>query len=226
VPNAGSQATASSEGIQDHAHGHAFRDALRLLFILVKAGNDLTSPHDGWDRVCIGEKRVLAIDFWLRYPDYLADELLDLYEATGDVTALEAAEQIFENDEPDVRIVKMIKWRRGAFDDLQTSLSILRYRGLARSMKRKLPHGFQYEFITGPAARDFIAEALRAQPALAWYDTQTDLALRIAEGKSGTALKGIHYTDEVYAGTPYGAPIPSIRDRVLDRLRSITGEAA
>src|SRR5690606_3620578 len=101
--------------------------------ILVHGSESLEQPTDGWDQVFLGEKRALAIDFWIRYPDYLADQLLSIYLRTQDNSMFEAAEQIFDKDEPDVRIVRMIRWRRGAFDDLQTSLSVLSYRGLART---------------------------------------------------------------------------------------------
>jgi hypothetical protein len=47
------------------------------------------------------------------------------------------------------------------------------------------------------------------------------LAFRIAEGKSGSALKDIHYAEQEYASTPYGAPIPSIKGRVLARLKTL-----
>ena len=134
----------------------------------------------------------------------------------------EAAEQIFDKDEPDVRIVRMIRWQRGAFDDLQTSLSVLSYRGLARTMKRQLPTGhYRYEYLTGPLARAFLIEALVEQPELAWYEKQTRLALKVAQDKSGSALKDMHYADEEYATTPYGAMIPSIKGRVLERIASI-----
>lgn len=202
--------------------GHVFRDALRLLFILVQGGQNLPAPSDDWDRVFVGEKRALAIDFWIRYPDYLADELLDLYEANGDEEAFEAACTIFEREEPDVRVAKMIRWRRGAYDDLQTSLAVLASRQLVRTMKRKLPAGgWQYEFMTGVHSRDFLAEAVDSQPVLGWYERQTYLALKVAGGMSGSALKEIHYEDPEYAFTPYGSPIPSIRDRVLDRIRRL-----
>lgn len=202
--------------------GYVYRDALRLLFILVRGGEPLRAPSDGWDQVFIGEKRALAIDFWIRYPDYLADELLDLYEDSGDAEAFEAACTIFEREEPDVRVAKMIRWRRGAYDDLQTSLAVLASRQLVRTMKRKLPAGgWQYEFMTGAHSRDFLAEAVASQPVLGWYERQVYLALKVAGGMSGSALKEIHYEDPEYASTPYGSPIPSIRDRVLDRIRRL-----
>lgn len=205
--------------------GHVYRDALRLLFILVRGSVPLENSADGWDHVFKGEKRALAIDFWLRYPDYLADQLLDIYSNTRDQSALEAVEHIFDGNEPDVRLVKMIRWRRGAFDDLQTSLAVLGYRGLARSMKRKLPTGgHRYDYLTGPKARDFLKEAVADQPSLAWYETQTQLALRVAQDKSGSALKDIHYAEVEYASTPYGATIPSIKIRVLERIAETRGE--
>ncbi|MCE0861821.1 hypothetical protein AAH995_05285 [Pseudomonas putida] len=214
----------SSAGQQDVSSqtGHAYRDALRLLFILVRGSASITPASDGWDRAFYGEKRALAIDFWIRYPDYLADQLLSLYARTQDTALLDAARHIFDSDEPDVRIVKMIRWRRGAYDDLQQSLSILGYRGLAKSMKRKLANGkYQYEYLTGPLAREFLQQALSDQPALSWYETQTNLALLVAQDKSGTALKDIHYADDDYASTPYGAVIPSIKSRVLQRMSGI-----
>ncbi|HBO1833549.1 TPA: hypothetical protein L4G11_001229 [Pseudomonas aeruginosa] len=202
--------------------GYVYRDALRLLFILVRGGEPLEQPFDHWDQVFLGEKRALAIDFWLRYPDYLADQLLNIHSQTQDASLLEAAEQIFDEDQPDVRIVRMIRWRRGAFDDLQTSLSVLGFRGLARPMRRKLPTGnFQFEYLTGPLARGFLDEAVAEQPELAWYERQTQLALLVAQDKSGSALKDMHYADEEYAATPYGATIPSIKSRVLERIARI-----
>ncbi len=205
--------------------GHAFRDALRLLFILVRGSEALPEDArtDDRDRVFIGEKRALAIDFWLRYPDYLADELLDVHAETGDESLLAAVRRIFDEDEPAVRTVWMIRWRRGAYDDLQTSLGILSARRLVTPMRRERQSGPQFEFLLGPAAEAFLSEAVREQPILEWYARQTDLALVVAANRSGSALKDIHYEHAEYAATPYGASIPSIREKVAQRLRDIDG---
>jgi hypothetical protein len=204
--------------------GSVFRDALRLLFILVRGSVPLPPDRttDEHDMVFIGEKRAQAIDFWMRYPDYLADDLLDLYEETGDEMAVAAARRIFEEDEPEVRTVRMIRWRRGAYEDLQDSLAILHYRGLVAPMRREIgPDAIRYEFLVGPKARGFLDEAVADQPVLAWYERQVDLALKIATTRSGSALKDIHYEHPEYASTPHGTVIPSIRERVLARLRTI-----
>ncbi|MBB3952513.1 hypothetical protein [Aureimonas jatrophae] len=205
--------------------GHAFRDALRLLFILVRGSEPLAAEltTDTQDRVFVGEKRALAIDFWLRYPDYLADELLDIHAETGDPAILAAVRRIFDEDEPSVRTVWMIRWRRGAYDDLQTSLSFLAARRLVTPMRRTIPSGHQNEFLLGPLAETFLSEAVRSQPTLEWYSRQTDLALVVAAARSGSALKDIHYEHAEYAGTPYGTAIPSIRLKVEARLRELDG---
>ena len=184
--------------------GHVFRDALRLRFILVRGAEPSgeSTVHD-YDRVFRGEKWAQAIDFLVRYPDYLADSLLDLYEAEGDASVLKAARQIFADDAPSLRTVKMIRWRRGAYEDMQTSLSVLNCRGLVTPVRRDLgPGSVRHDFLSG-------------------YERQTALALLASGGESGSALKKSHYAYDDYASTPYGTWFPSIRDRVLERLTEI-----
>jgi hypothetical protein len=74
-----------------------YRNALRLLFILVrgcKSFSDESFPSDVG--IFDGEVKLQALDFWVRYPDYLADELLAKYEATGTKPYLDTARRIFE----------------------------------------------------------------------------------------------------------------------------------
>lgn len=85
------------------------RDAVRLVFILA-LGSEEAGPDE---RVFRGEKRAMAIDFLVRYPDYLADELLNRFENEGDLDALISAEAIFAADEPDVRTVSTVFAKRG-----------------------------------------------------------------------------------------------------------------
>ena len=62
----------------------------------------------------------------------LAAELLDLFEATGEIGYLAEAEAIFENDEPDLRRVPMIRYCFGAYDRLDDAMALLRCRDLVR----------------------------------------------------------------------------------------------
>lgn len=109
------------------------RDALRILFIIY-AGGTTFSSQDLPDAVSIfkGETRLLAFDFWMRNPDYLAAELLDMYENTGDNAYLQEAAIIVDQEEPDLRRVPMIRYFFGAYDRLDDALSLLRSRDLVR----------------------------------------------------------------------------------------------
>ena len=176
-------------------------------------------------RIFEGGKRLFAIDFWVRYPDYLADELLDLYEAEGGADLLAAVEAIFDSEEPSVRTVKMLRWKRGAYDLIEDALSVLSSRQLVVAVE-KMSGIKQHDFLVLPAAHTFLSEAVADQPTLAWYRDRAALAMRVAEFKSGTVLKDTQYEDEEYKNTPYRAYIPGIAERVLERLLSIKSKAA
>lgn len=47
--------------------------------------------------------RLQKLDFWLRNPDYLADELLTKYEVSAEARLLELAGLILDSEEPEVR---------------------------------------------------------------------------------------------------------------------------
>lgn len=208
------------------ATGAVYRDAFRLLCILVRGSVPLSEEEASaeFNRVFEGEKRALAIDFWVRYPDYLAEKLLELHD-DGELGLLDEVGRIFDEDEPSVRLVKMVRWRHGAYEDLQTSLGVLSFRGLVRPTRRTLPSGRpQHDYHVGPAAEAFLTNAFANQPALAWYDRQTALAMRVAGGKAGSALKESHYEVPEYAATPYGSVIPSIRERVMRRYMKALSE--
>jgi hypothetical protein len=96
--------------------GFRYRDALRLLIILHAGAQPIEQPdpQTGIIGVFEGEKRLMAIDFWIRYPDYLADQLLNLYDETKDPALLAEIQTIFDLEEPDVRMIKVLRWRYGA----------------------------------------------------------------------------------------------------------------
>src|SRR5215216_5048159 len=98
---AASNASLVGRGRQMVQTGFHYRDAIRLLFILVHCSKPLPEPDPvtGAIRIFHAEKRALAIDFWIRYPDYLADELLDLFEDTHDPELLKAVQHIFQQEE-------------------------------------------------------------------------------------------------------------------------------
>lgn len=206
-------------------YGYRHRDALRLMFILALGGVPSDAPPPsaaGATHVFRSEKRVMAIDFLVRYPDYLADALLDRYEAEGDVSLLTAARQIFDNDEPSLRLVKMVRWNFGAYQSIETSLSLLSAVGFVRPMTFTSEGGArQYEFYVFPSAFEFLTASVAQVPALAWYRDRVTLAMRVANSQSGSKLKNWQYQHNAYSETAHGTVIPSIKESVSQRLDNI-----
>jgi len=196
------------------------RDAIRILFILNAGGLPLTDPTDATAaKIFKGEARLHAFDFWMRNPDYLASELLDAYETTGNIKHRQAAEAIFESDEPDLRRVPMIRYLFGAYERLDDALSLLRSRDLVRitGIKGKIKV-YETDFILTVRGVDVCSNAVVQEPVLEWYASRSALVADIAGARGGGALKEKQYKQATYAQTQLGGIIPSIGPSVQRRL--------
>ena len=206
------------------AVGVKYRDALRLLFILAAGSDPADDPAEECVKVFRAEKRLMAMDFLVRYPDYLADALLDVVEAEGDLDLLKKVEGIFDADEPSVRLVRMVRWKRGAYENIADALALLSYYGLVRSMQLKGEDGKvrRYEYQISSKAMAFLDQCVADHPDLVWYRDRMTLVMRVASGKSGSKLKDWQYEHPTYGKTLHGDLIPSIRVEVEKRLRAIS----
>ncbi len=196
------------------------RDAIRILFILNAGGVPLTDPDDATvAKIFKGEARLHAFDFWMRNPDYLASELLDAYETTSDIRYRQAAEAIFESDEPDLRRVPMIRYLFGAYERLDDALSLLRSRDLVRitGVKGKLKV-HETDFILTVRGVDVCSTAVAQEPVLEWYARRSTLVAEVAGARGGGALKEKQYEQATYAQTQLGGIIPPIGPEVQRRL--------
>jgi hypothetical protein len=174
-----------------------------------------------------GEARLHAFDFWMRNPDYLADELLQRYEATQEQRLLDEAESIFRSEEPDIRRVPMIRFKFGAYERIDDAIALLRSRGLVTVLGRR--SGVQvreWDFLLMRSAVEF-ASAISAEfPVLNWYAQRANLVAEIAGNRGGDALKQQQYKQVEYASTQLGGIIPPIAERVLARLQNLQGVSA
>lgn len=199
------------------------RDALRILFILRAGGTPWVNQAEP-DIVSIfkGEARLLAFDFWMRNPDYLAAELLDIFEQNGDIVYLQAVETIFENNEPDLRRVPMIRYLFGAYDRMDDSLSLLRSRDLIRitGLKSKIKVK-ETDFLLTVKGKEVCTSAVTQEPILKWYSDRAELVAKVAGDRGGTALKQQQYERKTYAETKYGGVIPPITSDVRQRLEQL-----
>lgn len=205
------------------------QSAVRLLAAICAAIEPVEQGEFAEDVVGIlrAQSRLQALDFWIRYPDYLANELLNEFEKDGSVDDLELACRIFNDREPDLRRVPMIRYRFGAFEPLHNPLSILRSRDLVRLHVCGQPgHVKETWYLLTAMGMNAMDELANAAPALAWYRDRASIAARIAGGAGGAALKGRQYLQKEYAATPLKETIPSIADRVRARLKVLSERAA
>lgn len=198
--------------------------AVRLLVILAECG-DQTKAGDpaGTARVIRAELKVQALDFWLRNPDYLADELGTKVEA-GELstTFLHVARNLLDDPEPDLRWYPMPKWHFGAYEALDDAFSLLETYGLAKLGKlggvRKTVRSQFFLTDTGLRAAVELAE----EPRLSWYSEQVKLVGLVAGDDNGSRLKQRQYQQAEYAGTELGVHIGSIAPKVRERLDILT----
>lgn len=168
------------------------------------------------------ERRLQALDFWLRNPDYLADELVTEVEAgrLGE-EYLDVAASLLDDPEPTLRRYPMPRWLFGAYERLDDAFSHLEAYGLA--VMRRTPGGHRNQFFLlpdGVAAGDDLATT---EGPLAWYPRQVQLVLLIAGTANGRQLKDRQYQQASYANTELGSNIGPIADRVRERLAKLRG---
>lgn len=199
------------------------QDAIRLLFILVRGSESISDHPNGYVGIFEGKAKLHALDFWVRYPDFLAYELLNKYDETKDNFYLIKAKEILDSREPDLRSIPMIRYRFGAFDDLNESLSILISKGLVYQSGDKSQQAIKhYDYYLTLLAFQLVGTITAEFPVLTWYDERARLVKQIAGSKGGSTLKDIQYQHMSYATTRLGSQIPSIKNQVIKRLNLLT----
>lgn len=200
-----------------------YRDALRLLFA-IRAGATPVDPVAMPEIVGVfkGEARLWAFDFWMRYPDYLAAELLDLFVCTKNNEYIAQVESIFTQEEPDLRRVPMIRYFYGAFDRLDDAMSLLRSRDLVRlSGVKSLSKVRETDFALTVKGDKVCTGCVAQEPILQWYADRAALIAKLAGQKGGAALKEQQYKRSPYAATKIGGQIPSISAEVKQQLAKL-----
>jgi hypothetical protein len=201
-----------------------YQDSVRLLLLLAEAAEPLPTPPPEPappDAVAVLHSQVLLqkLDFWLRNPDYLADELISRFESEGNWEDLELARQILESDEPEVRSYQMLRYLFGAYEPLDEALSVLRTPGLVIRRKRGVPgHTTQHDYYLTAAGRRATQTIVESVPELEYYVERARLVADLASGRRGSALRDIQYLQPEYADAEIGAHIAGIADRVRRRL--------
>jgi hypothetical protein len=209
------------------------QDAIRILLLLDGAGE----PVDDTDRALPGLGRAVSVvrttvrlqklDFWLRNPDYLADELLNDYESSREEPLLAMAASILDTEEPEIRRYPMLRHKFGAWENIDNAMAVLRGAGLAvRKRRGTIERVRQSDFYLLDQGRRVAREIVAAEPIFAYYVERVDLVVRLADGLGGTQLKERQYLQREYAETPLHELISTVAPRARARLVALQTDLA
>ncbi|ALG75316.1 hypothetical protein VY88_24910 [Azospirillum thiophilum] len=212
------------------AHTAQKRNAVRILFILDQCGSDPgRDPPEDAVGVIKAEKRLQALDFWVRNPDYLAAELLTLFETSRNAEFFHAADQVMGGDEPEIRRLGMLRFLFGAWEQIDDAMATLESLGLAKvrkSVNREKRQVQRTDFFLLRKGRELGTQLVDEAPLLRWYRDRAALVASVAGNDSGNQLKKRQYVQAEYQGAKYGDMIVPIKERVLARLAKLREEAA
>jgi hypothetical protein len=207
------------------------QDAVRILLIISATATPIPPPAVEpalADVVAVLESQVLLqkLDFWVRNPDFLADELLNEYERGGGTEFLELAGDILASDEPEVRRYPMVRFLFGAYEPLDDALAVLRSAHLVVRRKRGTAGGRvqRHDYYLTRAGRSAADRIVREVPEFGYFVDRTRLVARLATGYRGSRLKERQYQQDEYRDAVIGDRIATIALRVQERWRRCTAE--
>lgn len=187
------------------------QDAVRLLMLINEAAEPVSAEEIAGDprlETAIGmvrtQVRLQKLDFWVRNPDYLANELLNDYvNRDQDPALLQMAGEILDSEEPELRRYPMLRYLFGAYEDLEDALAVLRQADLVvRRRKGRPGHVVQTNYFLLQAGRDMVVRIRAEYEDLAWYSFRSALVVQLASGQGATQLKDRQYIQEEYLQTP------------------------
>jgi hypothetical protein len=201
------------------------QDAVRLLVLLHVAGQrpPPDPPRDDARAAILAESRVQALDFWLRNPDYLAYELLDIYDREPDPDLVDQARHLVGDGE---RHFPMLRHLFGAYAELDGPLMLLRTYGLVWDVRRSREMRRRRDFYLLAAGEDLLTAKLQHLPDLAWYADRARLVARVAGDRHGSALKTYQKRLKNYRDIRWGEHIAPVSDAVIRRLASLDERSA
>tara|TARA_R110002020_G_scaffold40554_15_gene119864 strand:+ start:4331 stop:4975 length:645 start_codon:yes stop_codon:yes gene_type:complete len=165
------------------------------------------------------QSKLQALDFWMRNPDYLANELINEYEKSQDSAQLHLAEKILNSREPDLRRVPMVRYHFGAFEPIDNPLAILRSVDFIRIERTGSPGQIRkHSYLLKKRGRDAIEGLAHKSPEIRWYTNRAKVVAELAGDAGGKALKDRQYLQTEYADTVLKSIIAPITERVRERL--------
>lgn len=204
------------------------QDAVRIL-LLIDGACEPINPAETADPRLVGavgvvraELRLQKLDFWLRNPDYLANELLTEFESSGEAPLLDLAGSILDSEEPEVRRYPMLRHHFGAYEPLDDALAVLRSAGLVVHRARgTVDQVRQHDYYLLQEGRRVAREVIEQAPTFSYYVDRVALVLALADGRGGNQLKKRQYLQREYAEANRGERIGSVVVRARERLKDL-----
>ncbi|PZE60344.1 hypothetical protein DEJ33_05035 [Curtobacterium sp. MCPF17_047] len=168
--------------------------------------------------------RLEKLDFWMRNPDYLADELMTEYEE-------------HELPEPVVRAhvsrmlgaqaaghhYPMMRYKYGAYEPVDNALAKLRAYALIMH-RRGADTGdrARHDYYLLKRGEEVFADMRATVTTLSWWEQQAEAVAYLRDAYVGSTAKQRQYEQPEYRDAPLGSDIPAIFDRVRERATRLS----
>lgn len=215
--------------------GATSQSAARILILLDTLGDVPTAADAGLMPACVkvirAQSRLAKLDFWLRNPDYLADELLTDLESglLADDVVLPLVHAMLDGTAPKLHMYPMQRYRFGAWEVPDNALAVLKFYGMvnhrrAAGIDAANAGKARRDYYLLEAGVDALARIRADVDQVDWYDRQARAIALLEASTTGAAARKRQYEQPEYANAPIGADIGSILERVRDRFEAISTE--
>jgi hypothetical protein len=194
-----------------------FRDRLRIITILYTfCETDATDEFYGVFRT---EIKIQALDFLLRYPDFLSFELMDLMDNDSSIDREEikqTIENVYRNKEPEIRVEEMEKFFHGAYESIDDVIAYLISIKFIKYESKKRRDGKKYNkiyYVTNECAEK-IQNNLKNISEVGWYFERCNLIKKYFDHFSGSELKKRQYRYAEYSNISCKSHIQTINNKV------------
>ena len=207
--------------------GSPSQTATRILVMLDVLGNKAAEDDCGVEgavAVISSLTLVQKLDFWLRNPDYLADELLTEFESGRvEMDIIQPhVQRMLSGAAPTLHLYPMERYLFGAYEFIDDALAVLKMYGQI-THRRATDTGnlSRRDYFLLKKGRDTLMRMRAEIPELAWYDDQAMAIALISDAEVGATAKRRQYEQPEYEATVHGDLIPPILERVKVRAAAL-----
>lgn len=197
-----------------------FRDRLRVTLILYTFSKPIQKEgYTNIARVFYTEIKIQALDFLLRYPDFLSCELMDLMAHDNSIDKSEIQniiKDIYTNEEPILRVEEMQKFFFGAYESIDGVILFLKSVGFIDFESKRRSDLQTYDktyYITNRCIQQIENNLLNVS-SVKWYYGRCELIKKYFDSFNGSDLKKRQYRYKEYADIPYTMLIQNLNEQV------------